>query len=406
MDDIEQKNIDSELKDSNETSVPFDSFYFGGLVLYILYSLNGETKWNFPEFVVYWMKVISLLLLSANWVISLTKYKDSHQIILLFGALAVTVLVGSNAGFQKDENLLYEVLIAYLLVFGAINIDYQKIIKIYFKTGAIFCAITVSSSLLGIIENTLAVSDREEALGLSDSIDRYCLGYGWSTNMANHCLFILLAYVLYIRRCLNIKEIAIFFCIMNFVLLKTGSRMSFVCILLIILLSVLLNSGWGRRIITSRFACFLVIISIPFFAFVSYLATASYDETDLFWVGTDLLLTGRLHIGNEALVSTDITLWGQEYLMFGSAINDGFAYNYIDCSYLQLIVIYGLVFFCLMILAYVYISRQAYLRKDYIFMYVVLVAGISGMIAQHFIELYMNPLLIALFANHKNELTA
>ena len=167
-----------------------------------------------------------------------------------------------------------------------------------------------------------------------------------------------------------------------------------------ILFSLFYRTNFGKRFLEGKVVSIFLIVSIPFFALLSFYATAAYDESDLLWFGADILLSGRLHIGQEALDTAGISIWGQFYEMFSSARSDGNSYNYIDCSYIQLCVIYGLVYTALLICAYTVICRNAYRRRDFILMYSVFFAGISGMIAQHFIEMYMNPFLIALFANH------
>ena len=145
----------------------------------------------------------------------------------------------------------------------------------------------------------------------------------------------------------------------------------------------------------------MLILSVPFFAFISYYMTASFDEASLEWVVVDVFLTGRLSIGKEALESAGMSLFGQEYDMYSSARDDGQLYNYLDNSYLQLFVIYGLLYASLLIAAYVVIVKQAGRRKDVILMVSVFMAGFTGLIAQHFIEAYMNPFLLALFASHQ-----
>ena len=86
--------------------------------------------------------------------------------------------------------------------------------------------------------------------------------------------------------------------------------------------------------------------------------------------------------------------------MFSSARADGDSYNYLDNSFVQLLVIEGLIYTVLLVIAYMFICRHAYRRKDFYLMYSVFFAGVSGLIAQNFIEIYMNPFLIALFAKH------
>ena len=114
----------------------------------------------------------------------------------------------------------------------------------------------------------------------------------------------------------------------------------------------------------------------------------------------DVLLSGRLSLGKEAFETAGIPLWGQFYEMFGSVRDYGAAYNYLDNSYVQLLVINGLIYTGLLVIAYMYIMKEAYRRRDFLLMYSIFFAGVSGLIAQHFIEMYMNPFLIALFAKH------
>ena len=118
----------------------------------------------------------------------------------------------------------------------------------------------------------------------------------------------------------------------------------------------------------------------------------------------DALLSGRLRIGQEALDSAGVSFLGQVFVMFSSARSDGANYNYVDCSYLQLLIIYGFVYTVLIISAYIVIVRQALRRGDILLVIAVITAAISGLIAQHFIEIYMNPFLIALFASHQESL--
>ena len=137
---------------------------------------------------------------------------------------------------------------------------------------------------------------------------------------------------------------------------------------------------------------------IPFlFAIMAYISS-SYDEADPNWIIVDVALSGRLHISQEALDKEGYTWFGQEYELIGGEADENL-YNYIDSSYLQALVIYGIVFSILLLLSYIFIVGQAYKRKDYTFLYAIIVVGISGAIAQHFLQVYMNPLWLALTAN-------
>jgi hypothetical protein len=83
--------------------------------------------------------------------------------------------------------------------------------------------------------------------------------------------------------------------------------------------------------------------------------------------------------------------------------NSGALYNFIDSSYLQLIVLYGIVYTVIYLLLFSIVGYQSYKRCDRVILVALLVAGFSGIISQHFLQIYMNPLLVALTAKHSSE---
>ena len=387
---------------------PTEKLYFFGLILYILQYLQYETQWDYSPSVNLLLRMTVLFSLSAHMLSTLIQCeKDSFRIVFLF-SLIITIVVGTNARFKPESSLLYSLLVTLLLVFGAMNIDFQKIVKTYLVVGGVYCIVTVMASLLGVITNISDVYIRDDdVIGAVDNFYRMSFGYGWSTNMANHVLFILLSFFYWISRPFNKIEILVCVIITSFVLYYTGSRLSTFCIFLMLSFALCYKTTLGKRLLTNEWLLYLLIFCIPIFAIVSCFVTNAYDETDMTWMISDVVLSGRLHIGKDAFEMAGIPLWGQFYEMFGSAREDGDAYNYLDNSYVQSLVIYGLIYTSLLIVGYVVTCWKAFNRKDYFLIYSIFLAGFSGLIAQHFIEIYMNPFLIALFANHSaTEVTA
>ena len=385
-----------------------EKIYFFGLILYILQCLQYETQWDYSPSVNFLLRMIVLFSLSAHMLSTFIQCeKNSFRIVFLF-SLFVTIVIGINARITPESSLLHSLLVTLLLVFGAMYIDFQKIVKTYLVVGGVYCIVTVMASLLGVINNISDVYIRDDdVIGAVDNFYRMSFGYGWSTNMANHVLFILLSFFYWISRPFNKIEILVCVIITSFVLYYTGSRLSTFCIFLMLSFALCYKTTLGKRLLTNEWLLYLLIFCIPIFAIVSCFVTNAYDETDMTWMITDVVLSGRLHYGKDAFEMAGIPLWGQLYEMFSSARDDGDAYNYLDNSYVQSLVIYGLIYTFLFVVGYVVICWKAFNRKDYFLMYSILFAGISGLIAQHFIEIYMNPFLIALFANHSaTEVTA
>jgi hypothetical protein len=381
---------------------PTEKIYFCGLILYILQFLQYETQWEYGSTVSMGLKMLIMFLLVFHMLRTFPRYKSPAALFIFIVSLLITCIVGFNAGYKKGTNLLYSLLITFLLVFGAKNIEFRKIVKVYWLVGGVYCIVTVCSSLMGIIPNLVDVDTRssEESIGVVEDLNRMSLGYGWSTNMANHVFFILLSFFYWLNRALKNIEMFFLLGITLLVLSYTGSRLSTLCVLLMLLFSLFYKTINGKKRLESRLASCFLIVSIPLFTLFSYYLTDSYDRTEIKWVIVDVALSGRLRLGNDAFEIAGIPLWGQFYEMFGSVRDDGKDYNYLDCSYIQSLVIYGLFYTSLIVFAYMSICRTAYKRKDFFLMYAVFFAGVSGLIAQHFIEMYMNPFLIALFAKH------
>lgn len=371
---------------------PTEKVYFVGLAAYILLYLQYETQWEYFDGVPFILQAVTLLALGVNFFLSLQHFEGAQMPIVL-----LSFLVCMAAGINSDK--LFILTTAFLLIFGAKDIPFRKIVRVYLVVGGTFCAITVLSSLMGIIPNLTDIVDAERE-SVFVNYERQCLGYGWSTNMANHVFFIIIAYFYYVGRLLKKREILLFFFIGIWVYGRSDSRLSTILIVLLLLFSWLYNWGIVRRIVASFPSKLFLFFSIPLFATVSYYATVAYDSTDMGWMVANALLSGRLRIGQEAIEEVGTPLFGQVFEMFSSARADGSSYNYLDSSYIQSLVIYGVVLTLLMIVAYVVIIRQAFKRNDILLIMSIIFVGISGMIAQHFIEFYMNPFLIALYASH------
>lgn len=385
-----------------------DYLYFCGLLFYLIYSLNTETLW-YSGVSAFILKLLSTVTLILHIFFTLSRYRKSkHRFIFLFTAF-LSFIVGYNSGLFKGGNLIFEVVSVFLLIFGAKDIDFRKILKFYIIVSFSYCIITFLSSLVGIIENIKDYSfvSVSEYKGIERPV-RMCFGYGFSTNFANHIFFIILSYSYYIARSLNKVELLSILLIDFFLLTYTGTRLSFLCILLVVFISLYVNHKKRNSVCYKKGIIYILSMCIPFFCILSYCMTIWYDESDLVWQITDIVLSNRLQLGNDAISKYGIPLLGQVYEENGTIRMDGNMYNYIDCSYIRFLVINGWIYTVFILLAYYYICYNALKRNDILFYYSILLAGVSGLIAQHFSQLFMNPFLIATFSriSPKNNLNS
>lgn len=366
-------------------------FYILGLTISLFSLLRYETCWILPDTINNILKYGSCLFLGIHLAITLPKYGKKIPFVLIL--IAIILFVGLNI----DQ--IYMIFVTTALVFGAKGLGFNNIVKWYFWIGLFFCIATIIGSQIGLVKShDVYINTLSSRLSFALSGKRLSFGYIWPTDFATHCFFILLVYW-YIRKAeLTIKEILLFVIIAIVILYYTDAKLGAGCILLLPIMTLLY-----RLIRNTKPKIYVILIfSIPIFTILAIASTLMYQYSNFTWFFIDsVILAGRLHLGNEAISIYGIPFWGQKIRMYGGE-TEGAYYNYIDSSFIQLIVIYGIVYAILIITAYTIIAYKAYKRKDYILIIAVLMAGISGLIAQHFLQICMNPFLIAFMAKHPN----
>lgn len=388
---VEQSEQVEEVRSTN------NQLYFGGLVLALLFFLLEETTLNLPSTVNLMLKLVPMMMLTLHLLSVFTQYTKSEKFLLLF-AMLVSVLVGIKTYH------LTQLYVTCALVFGTKGMSARMLLSKYFRVSALFCIVIVAMALSGIIENKelLAKANSRENIFGDVVSTRSCYGYVWPTDFATHVFFIMMTYWLLKEGRMTFKRVLLYIGITYAMLMTTDSRLGCGCIFLLVVCSFFLKvflgnnsedkSGFFKKVIS-----LLLAFWIPFVGFLSYFATVKYNPADVVWFAINLLLSGRLRIGQDALDDYGIPVWGQIYKLYGGE-SDPNLYNYIDSSYMQLLIIYGAVYTFLIILAYVYLGYKAYRQHDMVLLFTLFVAGISGAIAQHFIQIFMNPLLLLLFA--------
>lgn len=380
-----------ELEKTTKTSG--NGIFYIGLMLSIVYYMIPETTLVIPDLLQI-IKGFMFLFITIQLTLAFPKYDIFEKQLILLVFLLVILIGNSTQRFGTVYSM-------FALIVGAKSIDFKSILKVYFITGSIICSTVVIMSYMGLIENLGFISDGH---GISEtSTIRYCMGYIWPTDFATHVFFVLFAYWILKDGRMTILSLLSFSLVLYMVYHLSDAMLGCGCILLLIIFSFILEIRRYAIIKYTQLGDYSFVKKILWMSYIPVLfavmtyATYSFDSTDPNWMATDLVLSNRLSISQDALEKEGFTWFGQEYKMIGGdAVKT--LYNYIDSSYLQALVIYGIFFSILLLLSYTYMVGQAYKRRDYTFLYATLVAGISGAIAQHFLQIFMNPLWLAVTA--------
>lgn len=114
----------------------------------------------------------------------------------------------------------------------------------------------------------------------------------------------------------------------------------------------------------------------------------------------DQLLSNRLDLGKKAFDIFSLTPFGQYIRLFSNAENLGVEYYfYIDSTYLQLIIMYGVVILGVVLLVFLLIGCRAKAQKRLDFLWIIGLIAAHSIIEQHLVELPYCPFVIALLAD-------
>lgn len=372
--------------------------YFYALIPSVLCMLPMlPTAWEFYPYFKPIFKYIGFFF-SVLTLLEAFHYYTSTKRLVIISLFLLTLLVGFINGSYLRLFFIFT------LIVGAVNIDYKMILKVWLILCASFCLFSVLGTLMGFIhETSVDIGDREV---LFESItDRRDFGYGWATDFAYHVMFILLVYWIIKDGYLKIIELTGFVLITFVVYSLTDARMAVGGMCLIIISALYCNRIKSKRIKIGKIGNFFLTISIPFFAFISFYMVKAFDSMSPSWMVVDLLMSKRLSISSKTIEEAGIPLLGQKFEFYGMSQTQnesgiaGF-YNYIDCSYVQSLVTNGIILTVLFILLFVFICRASYKRQDIVLAIAVVIAGVTGMVAQYLFVISYCPLLLALTSSH------
>ena len=376
-----------------------DQLYYVGMVLAVIWLLMFRSLWLvIPHFVVASIRLMAMAFLFVRLLVVLTKLAKSKYIVLIGVMLLITFVAGLNSGN------MFRTFVTISLVIGACGLPYRKIIKTYFFTGFFYCLATVLGSQIGLAENFTMIEADETRETVSDLSLRMGMGYGWATDFAAHVFYLIITFVFYKKGLLSLTHYLILLPMIYFVLHVTDSRFCAICSLTTLVASLVYKFIYKKRKRIKRLFLYGSIVLTPVLAYISYWATNAYNPADLKWIVIDMFFTNRLRYGNEALNYPGLNLFGNKIIMGGTGFfkdqNNYFDIYYIDNSYLQYAVLYGLLFLAVIIISYMVLSWKMVRRGNLLLIMCICITAFQGVVDQQFLDVGYNPFLIALLAKH------
>ena len=369
-------------------------------MLTLLLFFWGHSLWRSFYILSYFLKLLTLGFSIIILAQSIIMYGNKFLIVVF--SLFVVILNSFLSGAYYGDILWH----FFVLVIGAKGVSFNRIVKIHLCVEICLCLANMVAFKLGLIDKSLIflADEREDMFG-GDVITRLSFGYPAATDFATHVFYMLLDYWIIKNGKLNIFEGSIYIVVISFIVHYCDARQAAACIFLIVLCSIYIYYIRKRMKPTNKLLCSILLFSIPLFFFLSLVATLLYDNTDIYWIAADMVLSGRLNYGNEAILENGIHLLGQTVEMHGAGRAGGMnEYNYVDCAYIQFLLRWGILMMAIILIVFYKIGKDAIRRNDIVLLFSLFVVGVSSIITQFLFHENYCIVALALLATHNNHL--
>lgn len=383
---VEERWINS----SYEFKCNLSEIFFLGIFavwLILTYSWTTMAHIPWPPFFYFCVQIgIGLVVLFRYMVMRPADIKKILFVFLIIGSFVIARRYsGADALLETG-----------LLIAGANDIDYRKILKVYLIVEIPMTICTMIAGYTGVITNL--VYHRGEQVRMS-------FGFIYPTDFAAGIVFMVTAWVVLRQARCTWMEIGLM--IISVVLFEKycDVRNSEIVMMILIICVVYLKirnklaAKKGKEYTPSLLLKILCLVA-PYGLAGFMILVSRFYRPDIEWMAKlNTLFSTRLSLGKETFDRYDVQIWGQDIPMrgYGGSTEVVADYFFIDSSYVNILMRLGLVVFILVMLI-ISIIMIKNLNHPYMLMAMAIVC-IHSVMEHHMFEVYYDVFLMLPFAN-------
>ena len=310
--------------------------------------------------------------------------------------ISILILLGMITWRMAHE---LQLLIIVPFVVGAKNVNFKDIITWYVYLNVILLLTMAIFSLLGIIPNLIYRA--------APRPPRYSLGLIYTSSLATHYFYLVLAYCYLIFSNLRWTDYLLIIIGDVIFMMITNTKLDFIATLIVIPVMFIAQRAFRGHKLSEILASFWWI-AVPITSSIIIFASYFYDGSNHIMKAVDDLTSGRLGLGHRALTNYDINILGQTIvehtyggskgLKLANQLNGVSHYFFIDSSYIRMFLLWGLLAFILIIVYMTYIAMRSIFRRTFVLAAIILIASLNFMFEPDIIKIIYDPFLLALFA--------
>jgi hypothetical protein len=358
--------------------------FFLSYGIFLFAKIIDHTYFEFSDIYKFPLILFSMAIMIKK-ILTCNRYSKANLTILVIVLLLFTIAMVNSGTYL----LVYTI----LFIFGAKDIEFDKILHIFIYIASVLIVITIICFLCGLIS---------ESTTTRNGIVRHSLGYTYPTDLAAMFVYIFLA-DLYLAVKHNYKIIVrclLYTIVALLVWHVCDARLGSVTILLFVPMAIFMKKY--KRWNDNRVLNFFVKYSFFICSGLMFLVTHMY-----FWqpkckllLAVDSLLSYRLTFNCQAVKSFGYSWFGQD--IYDIYFKTNTKYFFIDSSYYILLIQYGFIVFMLIGLGFLIIVKREIGKKEYYIPFILMIISINSLIGQQLFLLEYNPFLLLLFADTRD----
>lgn len=372
-----------------------DSMYLLIFGIYMFFYFADTTMFEimWPADFIWVLRLLTLMFIIFKLAVQKNAINLKNTLFII-GVMTLFFAIWHRTGYT----LLYDT--AVLLV-GAYRVYYKKILKVYLIVAVPFTVYTIFASQMGIVTNL--IYNQHGRI-------REAFGFIYPTDFAAHIFYMFVAWVLLRELKCTIWELLFMFLAVVLLDAYCDTRCSEITIVALVLGVLFLKfankSDKNKHIFNNILKVIKVLcMVIPVIAaFAMTILCRFYNPNNAVMNFLNSILSQRLKLGKKIFDYYDVQIWGQYVYMVG---NGGTTekpkdYTFIDCSYINILMRFGILVFCVVLLILWII-----MLKNYNNMFILGTLGlicIHSMIEHHLFTFYFNIFIILPLAAYSTKI--
>lgn len=349
--------------------------YYVALIIYISYTLwentlfTADTDLSTPRLIVFFAVVA---LLSIKFLID----KNYKHIVPFLFIMALFIWVGLNVTNVR------ELILIIFFMFEARNVDLNKAFRIYARILLIGSLITVTASLFGLIGQQIT------------SNGRHFLGFTWTTYAPNILMTILMAWAYIHKKNRNTMfTLSVLILIDIFYFFATKTKASCIENILLLVMTALYDSKI-LKIPQNRFLKFIIMFIFPIMFGITMLFTFYYPKVGWLQQFNSMFLNNRLNYNLVAFTKYPVNMFGN-LMSWNMSESNGIGYFYVDSSYVQILLQYGVVVFVFILAIFTLLMREYIKNNDTMGVICLSIIALHSITDPQLFILMYNPFLLS-----------